>query len=196
LDISAGVLTVASRLAPAVTWRQGAAESLPFEAASFDAVVSQFGLMFFANRVAAIQEMLRILVPGGRLALAVWDALERTPGYAALVALLQRLFGDSAADALRAPFALGDPRDLSALLTQAGVPSPMVTTQEGTARFLSIKSWISTEVKGWSPLGQQLTEGQFAALLAEAERVLVSFVTVNGTVEFVVPAHIVTARKV
>ena len=56
---------------------------------SFDAVVSQFGLMFFDDRVAALREMQRVLRPGGRLAVAVCDAVERSPGYGALAALLQ-----------------------------------------------------------------------------------------------------------
>ena len=67
--------------------------------------------------------MWRVLKPGGRLAVAVWDALERTPGYAAMTALLQRLFGERIADALRAPFALGDPEALAALAAQAGIPA-------------------------------------------------------------------------
>jgi len=195
LDVSAGMLAVAARLAPEIAWWQGAAESLPFDTASFDAVVSQFGLMFFANQAAGLQEMMRVLAPGGYLAVAVWDTLDRTPGYAALVALLQRLFGEHAADALRAPFALGEARTLSALLTGAGIPAPEIATQVGTARFPSIRSWIYTDVKGWSPLGTQLDAGQFEVLTAEAERPLRAFVTANGTVEFPMPAHIVTARK-
>lgn len=46
LDPSAGMLTVARELSPSVDWQQGMAESMPFRDAPFDAVVSQFGLMF------------------------------------------------------------------------------------------------------------------------------------------------------
>ena len=87
------MLAVARRKHADIEWHDGRAESLPFADASFDAVVSQFGLMFFDDRVAALREMQRVLRPGGRLAVAVCDALEHSPGYAALAALLERLFG-------------------------------------------------------------------------------------------------------
>jgi SAM-dependent methyltransferase len=49
---------------------------------SFDRVVSQFGLMFFGDRTGAVREMLRVLRPDGRIAVAVRDAIERAPGFA------------------------------------------------------------------------------------------------------------------
>ena len=45
----------------------------------FDAVVSQFGLMFFEDRAAALSEMWRVLKSGGHLAVAVWAALDEVP---------------------------------------------------------------------------------------------------------------------
>ena len=56
LDPNPGMLAVAKRLAPAVEWREGVAESLPFPDASCDAVVSQFGLMFFTDRRQALRQ--------------------------------------------------------------------------------------------------------------------------------------------
>jgi hypothetical protein len=138
--------------------------------------------------------MMRVLRRGGRLAVAVWDALERTPGYAAVTRLLQKLFGDQVADALRAPFALGDPAALRSLFAAAGIPNVSVTTRTGTARFLSIKAWVSTEVKGWTP-ADLIDDAQLARLLDEAEKALRPFLTADGTVAFDAPAHIVTATK-
>src|SRR5688572_11518476 len=66
VDSNRGMVTVASRLEPRVQWRLGTAETLPFPDASFDAVLSQFGLMFFSDRARALREMLRVLVPGGQ----------------------------------------------------------------------------------------------------------------------------------
>ena len=63
LDVNPGMLAVAERLAPSITWRQGRAESLPFEKEDFDAVLSQFALMFFEDQVAALEEMKRVLRP-------------------------------------------------------------------------------------------------------------------------------------
>jgi len=194
LDINEGMLAVARRQAPGIEWRHGAAEALPFTDAAFDVVVSQFGLMFFQDRPKAIGEMLRVLRPGGRLAVAVWDALDRTPGYAAFVRLLERLFGRETAEALRSPFVLGDTHALRALFREGGVPDARIVTHEGSARFPSIESWVFTDVKGWTA-ADLIDEAGYARLLAAADRELRPFVTAQGTVVFSAPAHIVTATK-
>ena len=95
LDANAEMVAVARRKRPDLAWRVGHAEALPFPDASFDAVVSQFGLMFFQDRRAALREMMRVLRPGGRLVVAVCDGLAHSPGYAVLAELLQRLFGET-----------------------------------------------------------------------------------------------------
>jgi len=194
IDINEGMLTVARRKTPLIDWRQGRAEALPFGDDSFDAVVSQFGLMFFENRHAALQEMMRVLRPGGHLAVAVWDAIEHAPGYASLTRLLQTLFGEQVAQVLRAPFVLGDRERLVALLMEAGLVQARVETQQGTARFPSIGSWIHTDIRGWT-LADRLDDGQLDLLLREAEKALRSFTTPDGAVAFAAPAHIVTAVK-
>ncbi|HEX8695704.1 MAG TPA: methyltransferase domain-containing protein [Longimicrobium sp.] len=194
LDQSEEMLAVARRVAPGIEWRRGAAEALPFEDGSFDAVVSQFGLMFFADRLAAIREMMRVLRPGGRLAVAVWDALENTEGYPELTALVARLFGDAAAAGLRAPFRLGDPRALASLFAEAGVPGAQVATLAGTARFPSLDAWLFTEVKGWV-LADEVSDAEFQRLRREAEKVLGRFAAGDGTVVLEAPAHVVTAAK-
>lgn len=194
LDINEGMLTVARRKGPEVEWVEGSAEALPFDDAEFDAVVSQFGIMFFEDRRRAIREMVRVLRPGGRLAVAAWDRLDRTPGYAAMAALLQRLFGDEAAESLRAPYVLGDPDAFLALFEDQDLANLRVTTHDGTARFPSIASWVFTDVKGWTAADLIDDEG-FERLVATAEEELQRFVAPDGTVSFDAPAHIVTATK-
>ncbi len=195
LDRNEGMLAVARREAPGLEWRPGRAEALPFADGAFDAVLSQFGLMFFEGRVAALKEMWRVLRPsGGRLAVAVWDALDRSPGYAAMTALLRRLFGDRIADEMRAPFVLGDPETLRSLFAQAGIPDVEVRTLDGTARYPSLEAWVRTDVRGWT-LVDLIDDAQYRTLLEEAERELSPYVQGDGTVVFRSPAHIAAATK-
>lgn len=194
LDRNEGMLAVARRQAPEVEWRLGRAEALPFEDRTFDAVVSQFGLMFFEGRAQALAEMWRVLRPGGRLAVAVWGTLDRSPGYAAMADLLQRLFGDHIAGQLRAPFALGDPAALRGLFSAAGMPGVAIRTLGGTARFPSIEAWVRTDVKGWTLAGL-IDDTQYRLLLSEAEKGLQPFVQPDGRVAFPVPAHIATSTR-
>lgn len=196
IDPGPGMLAVAGRLAPTVEWRLGTAEALPYPDQTFDAVVSQFGLMFFTDRREALREMVRVLTPGGRLAIAVWDALENSPAYPIEVALLERIAGQHAADALRAPFVLGNAKELTALFESAGVASPVITTQTGTARFPSIRSMVEADLRGWLPvMGVMLKEEQIHSILLEAESVLRAYVTAEGQVVFDSPAHIITGTK-
>ena len=59
-----------------VRWRQADALALPFDDGCFDAVVSQFGVMFFPDRSAGFAEIRRVLRPGGSFVFNVWDRLE------------------------------------------------------------------------------------------------------------------------
>lgn len=196
LDPAPGMLVVAQRHAPSVEWQEGSAESMPYADQRFDAVVSQFGLMFFADRLQALCEMRRVLVPGGRLAVAVWDSLENSPAYPDEVALLERIAGKRAADALRAPFVLGDRAVLAALFESVGLTSVAITAAKGTARFPSIKAMVEADLRGWLPvMGVDLAEDQIQHILAEAQSALSSHVTANGQVEFEAPALVVASTK-
>ncbi|MEN8006335.1 MAG: methyltransferase domain-containing protein [Candidatus Krumholzibacteriota bacterium] len=196
LDPAPGMLAVAKQLAPSVEWKEGTAELLPFEDRSFDAVVSQFGLMFFPDRPQAIAEMLRVMVPGGRLAVAVFDSLENIPAYAAEVELFERFAGPQAADALRAPFVLGDRDELVALFVDAGAASVEVKTCLGTASFPGIRIMVEADLRGWLPvMGVVLPEEQIQQILGEAEQVLSPYVGERQDATFELAALIVTGTK-
>jgi SAM-dependent methyltransferase len=196
LDVAPGMLAVAAQLEPAIEWRQGMADELPFLDRRFDAVVSQFGLMFFPDRPRALREMLRVLKPAGHIAVAVWDSLENVPGFAALVTLLDRVAGRPAGDALRAPFCLGDAEELASLLVSAGAGEVDVATIRGSAKFPDIRTMVEAEVRGWLPLmGVALEEDRIETILREADGELADFVTPAGALEFAAPAHIAVGVK-
>jgi SAM-dependent methyltransferase len=195
LDPNADMLSVARRKSTRIEWREGRAELLPFPDERFDAVVSQFGFMFFEDRPAALREMMRVLRPDGRMAVAVCDTLDHSPGYATLANLLQRLFGDRIADAFRAPFVLGDRDRLLSICAAAGIADAKVTQHIGRVRFASIKSLIATERACVWTLGGMLDDAQFAELLTEAEQALKPFVGRAGAIAFEMPALVLTASR-
>jgi ubiquinone/menaquinone biosynthesis C-methylase UbiE len=195
LDPNTDMLSVARRKSTRIEWREGRAELLPFPDERFDAVVSQFGFMFFDDRPAALREMMRVLRPGGRMAVAVCDTLDHSPGYAMLANLLQRLFGDRIADAFRAPFVLGNSHGLLSICAVAGIPDAKVTQHNGSVQYASIKSLISTERACVWTLGGMLDDDQFAELLKEAEQALEPFVGPDGAIAFEMPALVLTARR-
>jgi len=194
VDPNPAMLAVARAKPVAVDWHEGRAEALAFEDATFDAVVSQFGLMFVDDVARAFAEMRRVLVPGGRLAVAVFDAIETAPGYDVLARLLDRQFGREVGDAMRAPFVLGDAARLRDLAATA-FPDAMVTRTEGSVQFPSVRDLIETEHACIWTLGGLIDANQAASLTEQAEHDLRPFVRPDGSVAFTMPALIVTAKK-
>jgi ubiquinone/menaquinone biosynthesis C-methylase UbiE len=195
LDPNPDMLSMARRKSAQVKWREGRAERMPYHDGDFDVVVSQFGFMFFEDRVLALREMMRVLRPGGRLAVAVCDALEHSAGYARLARLLQDLFSREVADAFRAPFTCGDPALLRSLCEQAGIADAQVSQRAGTVSFASIAALVSTERACVWTLGGLLDDAQFERLLAACERELQPFAGPDGEVVFDMPALVITATK-
>lgn len=196
LDPNAGMLSVASEIAPEVDWREGTAEAIPFPEDAFDIVSSQFGLMFFQDRPKAIQEMLRTVKPSGRVMVAVWDSIENIPGYAVEMSLIKRLAGKAGAEAVRAPFVLGNQHELHGLFESAGAGSVMIDTHSGKAHFPNIRTMVEAELRGWLPvMGVYLEDELIEQILQEAERELSEFTNSAGNVVFDVTAHLVSAKK-
>jgi SAM-dependent methyltransferase len=193
LDPNPGMLAVARSTAGNVDWREGSAEQLPFDDGSFDAVLSQFALMFFEDRGAAVAEMSRVLSPDGALAVATWASVEESPGYAAMVELIRRLFGDTPAEALMAPFCVGTERELGGILSPA-FPDVEVSRRPGTARFESVEAWVHTDIRGWT-LADMIDDDMYERLLAEATSELARFTDYDGKVSFPAPALFATVSR-
>lgn len=194
IDINEGMLTVAERIRPEISWKHGDVDELPFEDSIFDVVVSQFALMYFPDREHALTEMWRVLKPGGRLAVAVWGDFNQSTGYVTLAEIAQARTGSAAAELLRSPFVLGDKRELTEIFGAAGIEAIDIESLEGTARFPSIDEFVESEVKG-SPLDDILDAQSYQLLLDEARRGLKFCVNGCGEVVFPMPAHIVAAGK-
>jgi ubiquinone/menaquinone biosynthesis C-methylase UbiE len=101
-------------------WRQADATKLPFEDASFDAVVCQFGLMFFPDKAAGVREAFRVLKPGGRYLLNVWEALEHNPVARITHETVTSFFPSDPPQFYTVPFSLHDKARVCAWLEAAG----------------------------------------------------------------------------
>lgn len=191
LDPNVGMLSVAAEYDSTIQWKEGVAESLPFESDIFDSVVCQFGLMFFDNPALSIQECMRVARPSGTLVFAVWDSIENIPGYRAEHSLISRLAGSDAAQAVAAPFNMGDINELNALLVSAGAANVAIETHRGIARFPDIATMVNAELRGWLPImGVHLEETLIQTILAEAERELSEFRVDGNKMEFEITAHV------
>ena len=80
LNLNPGMLAFAGSMTSSdpptsapITWREASATNMPFPDAAFDVAYCQLGLQFFPDRPAAMREMYRVLVRGGRLGLMVWQ---------------------------------------------------------------------------------------------------------------------------
>jgi SAM-dependent methyltransferase len=141
LDVNAAMLAVARSLPSAIPikWYETAAESAPLPDNSFDVVLCQMGLQFFADKAAALREIRRVLVPGGRLYLNTpmpnefFDVLDRA---------VARHISEEASAFVHAVFCLDDPQELRDLLTAAGLEALHVHPHRKTLAMPSARDFM------------------------------------------------------
>lgn len=110
-DLNPDMLAVArERLPEGIDVRQADALDLPFDDASFDLVVSQFGVMFYPDKPKGHSEARRVLRGGGTYIAVIWDRLDRNPVSKLLADALVKEFPDDPPKFLeRVPFGYADP---------------------------------------------------------------------------------------
>ncbi len=84
--------------------------------------------------------------------MSVWDDISRNPGSAALAGILERLAGPEAANALRAPFRIGDRDALERMATAAGIGEIDIETHAREAHYPRLQVVIDAELRGWLPI--------------------------------------------
>jgi ubiquinone/menaquinone biosynthesis C-methylase UbiE len=150
LDLNPGMLAVARTVAqnggPVVEWHEGSVLHMPFPDGTFDVILCQLGLQFFPDRVRALAEMFRVLTPGGRLALSVFTAIERTPVAHALADALDRHLAPDASSIKRTEHALSDRHLLEDLVSAAGFSDIAVTLVTQMIRFPSPRDYVRLQL--------------------------------------------------
>ena len=194
VDLNEAMLTVARRVRPELDWRQGDVAALPFDDATFDAVLSQMALMFFPDRVGALREMARVAAQGATVAVLVPSSLSVQPAYGPFVDMAVSHAGAEARSLLSTYFACGDIDDLAASFQRAGLDVESRTTREGTARFPSVDALVATEVES-TPLGARISAEVYDRIREGAREVLAPFTTSDGSLEAPFEVNVVAARR-
>ena len=194
IDIAESMLEVARAKRPEVDWRHGDACDLPFPDASFDAVVSQFGMMYFPDKAEAVREMRRVLAPGGRLAVAVWDSFDRNEASALSAEITRDNVDEETAATLGTAYSLGEEGVLPGIFDDAGVPDYTIEQMEGTARFPSLDSYLETKLRGWT-LAESLSEATIDAISEDFHKRFVDYIEDDGSVCYPLAALVVFAQK-
>ncbi len=199
-DLNPGMLAEAAALpiARPVEWRPADAMQLPFEDASFDAVVCQFTVMFFPDKPRGFAEVRRVLRPGGVFVFNVWDRIEDNEFTEVIVEAVATLFpADPPRFMVRIPHGYYDvltiERDLAAggFTAHPAVETIAVRSRADSARIPAIAICQGTpmrsEIEARDP--SRLGEATDVAAAALAKR----FGT--GPVDGKIQAHIVTIER-
>lgn len=117
-----------------VEFQRADAQELPFADASFDLVLSVFGVMFFPDKVQANGEARRVLRPGGRYVLVTFDRLDRNPIPKAAGEAVATLFPEDPRYMERGPFSYTDAELVEQDLRAAGFESVELETVELSSR--------------------------------------------------------------
>jgi SAM-dependent methyltransferase len=181
-----------------VEWRQADAIQLPFQDGTFDAVVCQFGVMFFPEKSKAFSEARRVLRPGGVFIFNVWDRITENEFADTVTTALESVFpSDPPRFMARTPHGYHDRRTIERDLANGGfTASPRVETVAARSRATSSRIPAIAYCQG-TPLRNEI-EARDASRLGEATDVAAEAIAKRfgpGAVDGKIQAHIVTIES-
>jgi len=180
-----------------IEWRQADAMQLPFRDALFDAVVCQFGAMFFPDKGKAFAEARRVLAAGGAFLFNVWDRIEENEFAENVTASLARLFADDPPTFLsRLPHGYHDSAVIATDLERGGFTNPpTIETLAMRSRAASASVPAIAYCQG-TPLRGEI-EAHRADALAKATKACADGIAErfgSGEVDGKIQAHVVVAE--
>lgn len=152
-----------------IDWREGDAASLPLPEGSFDVVLCQMGLMLFQNKPAAVSEMRRVLVTGGRVALSTPGTINRPMQI--LADGLARHVNPDLAGFVHIVFSMNDPKVHERLLHDAGFADVEVTVVPTAIRLPPPREFMWQYIS-LTPMGAMVSQAPEAAQAALEEDVV------------------------
>jgi ubiquinone/menaquinone biosynthesis C-methylase UbiE len=198
-DLNQPMLAIAERkIDPVepVTWQIADACRLPFDDDWFDTVVCQFGLMFFADKRAALREVRRLLHPDGAFIFSVWDSLESNPLGRIAQHVMSGFFASDPPNFYEVACGMHDSRVTTRLVEDAGFKDVQHTTVARDGHAPSPHHAATGLITG-NPVLQVIEERATApvavVIAALADRLAREFGP--GPLTIPMRAHIFTARR-
>jgi len=195
-DLNWGMLAqaTAAPILRGVDWAQADATHLPFSDGAFDAVVCQFGAMFFPDKPAAFAEARRVLRPGGVFAFSVWDRIEDNELADCVTTALREVFpNDPPAFLARTPHGYGDRSRVARDLAAAGFAELAETDTVALRSRAASAEAVARAFCAGSPLAQEIERqkgaGISAAIVASARAIVERFG--SGSVDAKMQAHLI-----
>jgi SAM-dependent methyltransferase len=181
-----------------VRWQQADAMALPFPEGEFDAVVCQFGAMFFPDKSKAFSEARRVLEPGGVFVFNVWDRISENEFADTVTTALEAVFpGDPPRFLARTPHGYHDRSVIERDLAAGGFTrSPQIATVAARSRAESARVPAIAYCHG-TPLRNEI-EARGGSRLEEATDVAAAAIARRfgtGPVDGRIQAHVVTIEK-
>jgi ubiquinone/menaquinone biosynthesis C-methylase UbiE len=196
-DLNQAMLDLAAEIGTQrpVEWRQADAMQLPFEDAEFDAVVCQFGAMFFPEKSKAFSEARRVLKPGGVFMFNVWDRIEVNEFAHTVELALESLFPENPPRFMaRTPHGYYDVATIKRDLKRGEfLASPHISTVAARSQAASSQIAAMAYCQG-TPLQNEI-EVRGEARLSEATNIAAQAIAKRfgpGPVSGKIQAHIVT----
>lgn len=198
-DLNPAMLEVAAQRLKTdkVRFQAADAQDLPFDDESFDLIVCQFGVMFYPDKILANREAFRVLRPGGRYLLVIWDSLDRNPASKAIHQAVAAEFPDDPPAFLaRVPFGYSDLEVVTTDLMAAGFDDLEFETIGHRSRAPSALDAATGMCQG-SPLRSEIDARDHSALDRVTEAADKALRQFEGPDGFDAPmsAHLVIATK-
>jgi ubiquinone/menaquinone biosynthesis C-methylase UbiE len=168
-------------------------QALSFPEASFDAVICSLGLMFFPEPARGLASFHRVLRPGGRAAVSVKVAPERSYNFRINVVIAR--YKPGLADAVARLFALGDEVRLKSLFSEAGFVNFETWTEKHTFVLPSFDAYYGPFERGGASTGQMLTTMPEAARHAVREEMRQALNDTGGPITIDVEHRIASGRR-
>lgn len=181
-----------------VEWLQADAMQLPQPDESFDAVVCQFGAMFFPDKAKAFAEARRVLRPGGRFMFNVWDRIDQNEFADTVSRAVAALFPDDPPQFMaRVPHGYHDTSAIARDLLAGGwARAPEITTLAARSHADSARTAAIAYCQG-TPLRSEI-ETRGPARLEEATSVATEALIGrfgSGTVDGKIQAHVIVVQR-